>query len=139
MMSALDEQRPKVGIAFLGDLQLRLTASRVAACRLQTDVAACIAALRETVRIFESQDKGERHQGTHAMNLSQQRNFWVGGLPRSMILPLYSRICSVGALMLFKTGSIEVLKAGLRSILASDLMILLLDPCSRSPFVFTSP
>jgi prophage regulatory protein len=37
-MSALDEQRPKVWIAFLGDVQLRLTASGVAACRFPAPV-----------------------------------------------------------------------------------------------------
>jgi hypothetical protein len=52
-----------------------------------------------------------------------------------MILRLYSRICSVSALMLAKAGPIEVRRAGLRSILTSDLMIRLLDPCRRSPLV----
>lgn len=64
-MSALNEQRPKVWVAFFGDVQLRLTASRVMACRLQPDVAAGIAALGKTVRIFESQDVGQHNRTSH--------------------------------------------------------------------------
>ena len=80
-MSALNEQRPKIWIAFLGDVQLRLTTPRVAACRLQTDEAARIAALRETMRIFESQEVGQRYQRTHAMDLGQERHFGIRCLP----------------------------------------------------------
>src|SRR5271163_573764 len=77
MMSTLNEQRTKIRIAFLRDVQLRLRASRVAACRLQAIVAARIAALGKAVRIFESQDVSQRYERAHAMNLSQQRNFRV--------------------------------------------------------------
>jgi hypothetical protein len=129
-MSALDEQGPKVWIAFLGDVQLRLTASGVAACRLQTDVAARIATLREAVGIFESQDVGQRHQRAHAMNPGQQRNFRVGSLPEIDDLAVVLADLKCERLILCSTGSMEMRRAGLRSMPTSDLMIRLLDPIS---------
>jgi hypothetical protein len=138
-MSALNEQRPKIWIAFLGDVQLRLTASRVAACRLETDIAARVATLRETVRIFESQDIGQRHQRTHAINLGQERHFGIRCLPEFDDLSFVPTNLQREYLDACQYRFHRVRRAGLRSVLNVDLMIRLLDPCSRSPFVFTSP
>jgi len=72
MVSALDEQRSQIGVSFLRDVQLRLASSRVAPCRLQADITASIAALREPVRIFESEDVRQRYQRLYSMDLGQQ-------------------------------------------------------------------
>lgn len=50
---SLHQQRPQIGIAFLADVHLWLALSRVSASRLQSQIAAHIAALAEAMRSIQ--------------------------------------------------------------------------------------
>src|SRR5438045_9297286 len=52
VLRSLHQQRSQVGVAFLADMQLRLALSRVPAPRLQSQIAAQVAALAAAMRIF---------------------------------------------------------------------------------------
>src|SRR5437879_13893477 len=61
-MRSLHQQRAQIQIAFLADVHLRFALSRVAPSWLQSQIAAHIAALAKTVRVFQRQQVGERNQ-----------------------------------------------------------------------------
>jgi hypothetical protein len=49
VLRSLHQQRPQIGITFLADVQLRFTLSRFPASRLQSQIAAHVAALAEAL------------------------------------------------------------------------------------------
>src|SRR5271166_586008 len=53
VVCSLHQQGPQIRIALFADVHLRLALPRVSASRLQSGVATRIAALAETVRIFQ--------------------------------------------------------------------------------------
>jgi hypothetical protein len=55
VLRALHQQGAQIRIAFLADVHLGLTLSRFPASRLQSQIAAHVAALAEAVRIFQRQ------------------------------------------------------------------------------------
>src|SRR5690348_3205081 len=60
MLCSLHQQRPQIRVSFLADVQLRLALSRVSAPRLQSQIAAHVAALAETMRILQRQQECQR-------------------------------------------------------------------------------
>src|SRR5207249_4437967 len=72
VLRSLHQQRAQIRIAFLADVQLRLALSRVPASRLQSQIAAHIATLAKTMRIFQRQQKRQRDERAYALDLLQQ-------------------------------------------------------------------
>src|SRR5215467_6602101 len=60
MLRSLHQQGSQIRIAFLADVHLRLTLPGVSASRLQSQIAAHIAALAKTMRILQRQQEGQR-------------------------------------------------------------------------------
>ena len=77
MLRSLHQQRPQIRIAFFADVQLRLTLTRVSSSRLQPQITAHVAALAETVRIFQREQEGQRDQRADALDLLQQRHLRI--------------------------------------------------------------
>ena len=72
MLRSLHQQRSQIGIAFFGDMHLRIALTRLPASRLQSQIAAHVAALAETMRVFHRQQERQRDQRAHALDLLQQ-------------------------------------------------------------------
>src|SRR5207248_6430817 len=64
-------------------MQLRLGLSRFPASRLQSQIAAYVAAFAKEARIFQRQHEGQRDQGTYTLDLFQQRHLRITGQGRS--------------------------------------------------------
>src|SRR5207248_9015784 len=71
VLCSLHQQRAQVWIAFLADMHLRLAPPGVPPSRLQSQIAAHVAALANTMRIFQGQQKRQRDQRAYSLNLLQ--------------------------------------------------------------------
>src|SRR2546421_274440 len=58
-------------------MQLLLGLSRFPASRLQSQIAAYVAAFAKEARIFQRQHEGQRDQGTYTLDLFQQRHLRI--------------------------------------------------------------
>src|SRR5690242_13173801 len=72
VLCPLYQQRAQIGIAFLTDVQLRFALAGVPASRLQSQIAAYVATLAETMRVFQRQQERQRDQRAHSRDLLQQ-------------------------------------------------------------------
>jgi hypothetical protein len=61
-------------------VQLRLALARVSSARLQSQIAAHVAALAEAVRVFQRQQKCQRDQRAYALDLLQQLHLRISRL-----------------------------------------------------------
>ena len=77
MLRTLHQQGAQIGIAFLADVHLRLALAGVSSPWLQSQVATHVAAFAKAVRIFERQQKRQRDQRAHALDLLQQRHLRI--------------------------------------------------------------
>ncbi len=77
MMRSLHQQRPQIRIPFLADVHLRLALPRVSPPRLQSDIAAHVAALAKPMRIFQREQERQRDQRPHALHLFQPRHLRI--------------------------------------------------------------
>ena len=80
-MCSLHQEGSQVRIALFTKVHLRLALSRVASSWLEPNVAGCIPALAETMRIFQRQHVGEGDQCSHSLDLLQPLGFWIS-VPR---------------------------------------------------------
>ena len=77
VLCSLHQQRPQIRIAFLADVHLWLALPGVSSSGLQPQIAAHVAALAKTIRIFQRQQKGQRDQCAHSLHLLQQRHLGI--------------------------------------------------------------
>ena len=71
VVSTLDQETSKVGIARLRDTKLRIVISGLTAFRLETEITTYVAALLEPLLATQGEDEGEGCNGTDAVNLLQ--------------------------------------------------------------------
>jgi hypothetical protein len=77
VMRSLHQQRPQIRIPFLADVHLRLALPRVPPSRLQSHIAAHVAALTKAMRIFQREQERQRDQRPHALHLFQARHLRI--------------------------------------------------------------
>src|SRR5580704_351355 len=77
VLGSLHQQRAQIRITFLADMQLRLALPGVSPSRLQPQIAAHVAALAETMRIFQGQQERQRDQRAYSRDLLQQRHLRI--------------------------------------------------------------
>src|SRR6202789_2631116 len=98
MVGALDQQRPEVDIASLGDAELRVVVSGLAAPRSQAEVTADIPTSLEAFLAAQRQNVRQCRELADAIDLDQRLRLWVLRLRESLdgtvvLLDLY-RHCS---------------------------------------------
>src|ERR1039458_8102324 len=71
MVGALDQQRPEVDVAGLGDAELRVAVPGLAASRPQAEIAAHIPASLEAFLASQRQNIGQRRELADAVDLEQ--------------------------------------------------------------------
>ena len=69
VVGTLDQQTSEISVAGLGDAELRVPISGLAAFRSQAEVAANIATLLEAFLAAQGQDECCRRERTHTMDL----------------------------------------------------------------------
>src|SRR5450432_3605507 len=77
MVGALDQQRTQIDVASLGDAELWVAVSGLAASRPQAEIAAHITASLETFLAAERQDIGQRGELADAVDLKQRLRLWI--------------------------------------------------------------
>ena len=80
MVGALDQQRPEVDIASLGDAELRVAVPGLAASRPQAEIAADITTSLEALLFPQRQDEGQRREVADPIDLDQSLRLRIRGL-----------------------------------------------------------
>ena len=80
VVGTLDQETSEVGVAGLGNAQLRIMVSRLAAFRLKAKIATDVATLPEAFLVAKSEYEGKCRDGSNAVNLLQGLCLWVLGL-----------------------------------------------------------
>ena len=133
VLRSLHQQRPQIRIAFLADVHLRLALTGVSSSRLQSQIAAHVAALAETMRIFQRQQERQRDQRAHALDLLQQRHLRIA-LLRQFLDPLVVLGDALAQrLDCANNGSSAACSSGLKPSAFSGFMFRTLHPRNRSP------
>src|SRR6202158_1265580 len=76
-MRSLHQQRAQIRVAFLGDSQLWLALSRIAAPRPQPKVTTDVSAFLESVLIRDSEYEGQSDQRPNSTHLLQECRFRI--------------------------------------------------------------
>src|ERR1039458_3310941 len=84
MVGALDQQSTQVGIASLGDAELRIVVPGLAASRPQAEIAANIPASLEAFLAAQRQNIGQRYQLADAIDLDQSLRLRILRLRESL-------------------------------------------------------
>ena len=84
MVGALDQQRPEVDIASLGDAELRVVVPGLAASRPQAEVTADIPTSLEAFLAAQRQNVRQCRELADAINLDQRLRVWVLRLRESL-------------------------------------------------------
>ena len=77
MIGALDQQRPEVEIASLGDAELRVSIPGLAAFWPQAEVAADIATSLEAFLVAQRQDVSQGRELPDTVDLDQRLCLWI--------------------------------------------------------------
>src|SRR6476661_4143945 len=72
VLRPLHQQGAQIRVAFLADVHLRFALAGVSSPGLQPQIATHVAALSETMRIFQPQQERQRDQRAYALDLLQQ-------------------------------------------------------------------
>src|SRR5438105_3598420 len=86
MVRTLDQQTSKVGVASLGDTELRIVFAGLAASWSQAEIAAHITTSAEAFLIAQSQDEGEGGDVTDALDGQQRLGLGILGLSHPLDL-----------------------------------------------------
>jgi broad specificity phosphatase PhoE len=84
MIGALDQQRPEVDIASLGDAELRVVVPGLAASRPQAEVTADIPTSLEAFLAAQRQNVRQCRELADAIDLDQRLRLWVLRLRESL-------------------------------------------------------
>src|ERR1035441_5545765 len=84
MVGALDQQRPEVDVASLGDAELRVAVSGLAASRPQAEIAAHIPAAPEAFLAAQRQNVGQCCELADAIDLDQRLRLRILRLRESL-------------------------------------------------------
>ena len=77
VVGTLDQQTSEISVPGLGDAELRVPITRLAASRSQTEIATDIATLLKSFLAAESQDERGRGDGTNTMDLQKSLCLWI--------------------------------------------------------------
>lgn len=101
VVGTLDQQTSKIGVAGLGDAELRVSISGLAAPRSQTEVAADVATLLEAFLAPQGQHERCRRDRANTMDLQQRLCLWILGLTElsDLKIVLLDLQCHLGDLL----------------------------------------